>query len=192
MDAAKEKLKQAASLFEEVATALTVPNPDLVICARKCLRATDLLEWHDQSMWLNLELEGYPTGAELPNYRIIPASLVYQSPKYLAEILAEQPDELRPQKINIPLPYPISDLIRARKSGYKTQTGNQKESYISYLKKGIVAEEFLKIDPIEIERALDHITNRLFEIARRGAILLLYGETITSVFEKYQSLVNDK
>ena len=192
--AQRSKRQEALVLFEKVVEALTGPDPNLVTCLRLCLRAAQLLEWTELSRWVAGELNGYPAGAELPNYRRAPASLEWTTYKRLdlIDLSVAEPAELQPRATTVPLWSPVADLLAVKERGYRNPTGETKEVYISFRKKFVVAEEVRIIKPIAIKRALDAIANRLYDLASRGSIVVRYGEAVSSSLENYIALVEDK
>lgn len=190
----RPKQQEALVLFEKVVDALTVPGYCLVTCLRLYLRAAELLEWTELSRWVAGELNGYPPDAELPNYRHVVASLEWTAYKTLdgIDLSVAQPDELRPGPTTVPLLSPVGDLLRVREQGYRDPTGETKEVYISFSKKSVVTEQVCVIKPITIKRALEAITNRLYELASRGSIVVRYGKAVSSTLENYTKLVDDK
>jgi len=108
------------------------------------------------------------------------------------DLVVDQPPELRPRATTVPLWSPVADLLAVKEQGYRNPTGETKEVYISFSKKSVMAEQVCVIKPITIKRAVEAITNRLYELASRGSIVVRYGEAVSSTLDNYIALVDDK
>ncbi|MCJ7667823.1 MAG: hypothetical protein MUP04_06030 [Anaerolineae bacterium] len=188
------KRQEALILLEKVVDALTGPEPDPVACLRRYLRAAQLLQWSELMRWVAGEINGYPSDAEPPSYRLVAASLAWRA--YTMEdeaaLLVAPPPELQPRPTTVPLRSPVTDLLNVKELGYRYPTGGTSEIYISSKQKSVPVKEICIIEPIAIKRLLDAIANNLYSLASRGSIVVRHGQAISSALENYIALVDDK
>ena len=64
-------------LLHQVVQDLMTPDHDLNYILRRCEFACGLLDWNEQAAWFSRELSGYSAEDQLPDYRIVPARLVW-------------------------------------------------------------------------------------------------------------------
>ena len=67
----------ALEIFQQVVQDLMTSDHDLRYILRRCEFACGLLNWNEPAAWFSRELSGYSAQDQLPEYRIVPARLVW-------------------------------------------------------------------------------------------------------------------
>lgn len=183
--------EEAARLFEEVVQALCEPQPDLVSCLRKGLRACQLVRWTDTESWFQGELNGYAMESHIPPYRRVAATLEWRTHGIRAavRVAVSEPKDARDVPTYAWLRAPVCDLIGVEDAGFVTPTGEAETVRAAGELVDIFNVEV--IPPSAIKHALGLISQRLFNVCSQASIALRFSERAQSVFETYREVVDE-
>ncbi len=181
---------QAAQLLSEVVSAIASGNTDLVAVLRKAYFACGLAGWADWQQWFQCELEGYPAGLPLPDYRRgVPgqATWVAANAYAVAAVVARgmvQGEAEPPQPMTMDCPYGMADVLMWAQAGVRVPSGERR-----HIDRGHYEEWVTTFGPEGFQRVAQAVENTTFRLATSAYTTLTYGDALQSIWEGYRATV---
>ena len=166
---------------------------------RRCSHVCQILAWSEQLSWFQNELNGYPSGAELPWYRkSIPGRCKWYVTGGIYTVIESAVEEGYSAEKE-PIEYTemnvwagIDWILSAAQSGYFESTGRKSTKYIRLHKKNVETEELKAYDKHVFQTILTNIGNLAFNFASNSYATLQYGDALQDVWQGYRAKVEEQ
>ncbi|MBF8266533.1 MAG: hypothetical protein HW388_41 [Dehalococcoidia bacterium] len=191
--------EEAIEIFHSVLASLSGASADLKIALRQCFLACQILGWEERLSWFRHELEGYPSGTELPWYRkevrgrtewitlgglrTIIASVVDDSHRTSEEPSSSTSMELRAG---------IDWILSAAQTGHIEPTGQKSTKYIRFQDQYVETALIERFDKQVFQNVLKTIENSVFIFVSQAYSTLRYGSALQDLFQAYRTTVEVK
>ena len=185
--------EEAAQIFWEVIQSLTSGAPDLKIALRRSQHACQLIGWNDNTEWFKLQLDGYPTGTPIPEFRKVRGVSRWRPAGYLEAAfeltpLGEAQYDLETEPAELDVFAGLDWLMEASQSGYTESTGDNKEGY--QLSRSIKLERVRIFAAANFQTVVSTIETEAFGLASRAYTLLRYGNAIADIWSEHRTEVD--
>jgi len=167
---------------------------------RQCAHVCRILGWTQQRTWFQTELEGYPSGSELPPYRKVEGRTrwlatgghhtvldkVVDDSFSLAREREEEPTEV----VSLDVWAGIDWIISVAEHGYAESTDETSERYISFRHRHIEIEKVRQFDKSVFQATIDRLESLAFDFVSEAYSLLRYGDALHDVWQAYSEEVD--
>lgn len=190
---------ESIDILKNVLNDFFIGSVEIKSVLRRCTHVCQILGWHEQLSWFQNELNGYPSGAELPWYRkSIKGHTKWHVTGGIYTVLDSVVEDGYSAKKE-PLKYTEIDvwdgidwILSAAQSGYVESTGRRSTKYISFREKNVETEEMNVYDKQVFQTILTNIGNLAFNFASNSYAILQYGDALQDVWQAYRAKVEEQ
>lgn len=187
MSTAENRQLQATSLFRSALNELMQPGASTRAALLQAMHGCTVLGWDEQSSWFDMELSGYPEGAEVPTYREVQGQLEWEPVGALLR------DAVRPsssEAYTMSIREPLDWIESVAESGYKQSTDLGVQTESSVLRIWTDWRGVRWFPPSSFKVMMGKIRQEAFRFLSRAYVQLEYGSALTDVWNDYRGMVD--
>jgi hypothetical protein len=191
---------EAAQILSDVVRDLSSPDANIKLVLRKCMHAYQIIGLDDGVAWVRQELDGYPTGSALPEYRRVTGNIEWRiaglsifstSSLVTSSLDASELGRLAVLSTTLELHDGIDWIVNASKRGHLEHLGEKTTARTTIGKTSNLVR--VKAFPAAtFVSTLGRIEHAVLEHASKNYALLAYGEALTDIWQGYRQAVDAK
>ena len=192
--------EEAINILREVLADLSSASRNIVSILRKCQHACEILGWHSAKTWFHQELNGYYADTPVPQHRIIDGirkwqfeGSVYEGIRYQTDVTMQglDPKVYDEESDTLEVKAGIQWFLNASQTGYSEELPETKHTPSPTGRDHVTLRRVRTFQAGQIAHALSQIEKQVFDWVSSSYVQLLYGDQVSSIWEKYRAVVDE-